>query len=199
MPITGNPALARCPVPRWVIYCSACAFAWLLYAYVDRPASTWMLAHNEQLPWATIRSILRPFGAGGAQLAILLVVTVLGLWLGKPKIARAGKWILLAFLITVALTTALKWAVRRPRPGHMDAPRPTLPVQIDSSEWHSFPSGDVAATTSIVVARHFPADIVAGAMLGAWVGQQTVRRIPPYREWRSVPRRKAKVVANEPA
>ena len=110
----------------------------------------------------------------------------------------------------------------------MDAPRPTLPVQIDSSEWHSFPSGDVAATTSIVVvlwglmgrprrwrwlllipflvatqrfvaARHFPADIVAGAMLGAWVGQQTVRRIPPYREWRSVPRRKAKVVANEAA
>jgi membrane-associated phospholipid phosphatase len=109
----------------------------------------------------------------------------------------------------------------------MDAPRPILAEQVNSGEWHSFPSGDVSATTTIVVvllgllarpqrwrwlllvpllvafqrviaARHFPADVLAGGMLGAWVGQQILRRIPPYQDWRSLPRRRAKVPVHDP-
>jgi undecaprenyl-diphosphatase len=81
----------------------------------------------------------------------------------------------------------------------MDQPRPSLSVQLEEGEWHSFPSGDVLTTMALVVgglclarrprrwywllvlpvlvgagrliaAKHFPSDVVGGLALGAVAG-----------------------------
>ncbi|NSW57860.1 MAG: phosphatase PAP2 family protein [Armatimonadetes bacterium] len=118
----------------------------------------------------------------------------------RARYLTVCRWLLLTFVLATLITTGLKAAVRRPRPTAMDEPRPTLAVQLDASEWHSFPSGDVLVTAALVLvlwgmlgrpsslswlfvfpaiamvqrlaaAKHFPGDVAGGLLIGLLVGQ----------------------------
>ncbi len=131
----------------------------------------------------------------------------------RPRYLAVCRWLLLTFILATSVTTGLKAAVRRPRPIAMDEARPTLSVQLDSSEWHSFPSGDVLVTASLVLvlwgmlgrpsslswlfifpaiamvqrlaaAKHFPGDVAGGLLIGLLLGEIMLAWVHA-RGWRS--------------
>ena len=186
-------------VPSWVLAVAGGLCVWALVACVDGPLAVWMLAHREGEIWATLRRMLWPIGSGAIQAGVILALMAGAAALKRRGALRVGGWLLAALVIATLLATSIKWVVRRPRPEHVDEPRPVLALQIKSGEWHSFPSGDVLASTALAVvlrgllgrprgwrwllalpvlvavqrfagARHYLSDIVAGAMLGVWVG-----------------------------
>ncbi len=193
------------PTPAaWLLVLIAIAAVCLLAAYVDRPAGQWFLAHRDMQPWLLFRKTLWPLGSGVIQPALLLLALGAGVAVKKPRVVTICKWLLLALVIATLLTYGIKRAVRRPRPEHMDDPRPALAVQFAESDWHSFPSGDVLVTTALIAvlwgtlgrsacmswlwlipalvalqrlaaARHFPSDVLAAFLLALWLSGPLVR------------------------
>lgn len=192
---------------------------WLVWALVDYPVARWMMARTDLHPWMFIKNLLRPLGSGIPQGIVLLTLLTLGLGLDRPRLTRAAKYLLCAFVVGTLVATMVKWTVRRPRPSEAGQPRPPLSTQIESGEWHSFPSGDVTATSAVMIvlwgllgqrrrwqwllvvpvlvavqrvlaARHFPSDVLAGLVLGAWAGVMVLQRITPMREWGHLPTRR---------
>jgi undecaprenyl-diphosphatase len=127
-----------------------------------------------------------------------VVVLAAGLWLGRPRLRRAGVIMLLALALSGAAVSILKPMVARPGPYGLG------PRQEDTSwlarRWGRFPSGHTAATFSAAAglaavypltapvgyavgmlvawertARgvHYPSDCVAGALLG-WLAARFV-------------------------
>jgi len=178
-----------------ILWIAGAVVALLLACLVDRPAAQWLFDHRGNPTAKFLAGCLWPLGSGTLQASVIALLTLVGLALRRHRIARIGTLLFLTLVIAAVLTSGLKRVVRRPRPQHMDQPRPTMSVQMHSGEWHSFPSGDVLASCALALvlwhmldraprhawllawpvlvsvqrlaaARHFPSDVVSGLVLG---------------------------------
>lgn len=191
----------------WIALCVtalAAVATVILGLFVDRAGAAWGLAHRDLQPWVSIRQPLALLGSGVVQPIVLVLFTVVAYALRRRRLGRLGLVLISTLLVATILTTGLKWAVRRPRPEFEGTARPALAEQVHSTEWHSFPSGDVLVTTALITViwmatgcraatawllvipllvgmqrfiagRHHLSDISAGLVLGAWVGALTAR------------------------
>lgn len=188
---------------RWWLAVGATWF--LVLWFVDLPSAAWMLPRTQQEPWAVIRRVLWLAAAGWVQGLVILVVLGWALCARRRRATQIALRLVAVFLMATMLTSSLKYIVRRPRPQHLNDPRPPLWQQLQDGGWHSFPSGDVAVPAAVAVAlwgllgcprrlrwllvipvlagvqrfvaaRHYPSDILAGAALGVWVALVVLAR-----------------------
>jgi membrane-associated phospholipid phosphatase len=170
--------------------------------------AAWGLAHRHDPLVRAICQILAPLGSGIYQPALLGLALLVSAVLRRGSAVRATAVLLVVFLVAGLLATGLKTLVRRPRPEHAHEPRPVLETQLDSGEWHSFPSGDVLVTSALCVtlfgalgrrrrwrwilwlpvlvalqrlgaARHYLSDVVAAGLLGYPMGALIAARFFP--------------------
>ena len=163
--------------------------------WFDKQAGLYILPRHEVDLWKTIRLALAPLGKGAFQAGLLLIFTA-ACFISRHKtgVKLCGR-LLLAFLISLVIVTALKHTFLRPRPNIPREPLPAYSMRLHASDWHSFPSGDVAVTVAMTVflfiifrtrrsigliwlwpvlvsiqryiaARHYPSDILTGWVLG---------------------------------
>jgi len=137
---------------------------------------------------ATVDSVRR-FSGLGEHGALWLAIGVTGAVLDRR---RRGRWARGAAAVagTYALNTAVKYAVRRPRPQLEDLPplMPT-PTQLSFPSAHAatsfaaaraysgllpaallYPAAGAMALSRVYLGVHYPGDVAAGALLGALVG-----------------------------
>jgi len=141
-------------------------------------------------------TIRRP-GTGHVQIPALLLMVVVGAFLSR-RLLKAGGWTLAAFALSGAAANVIKVIVHRPRPWQTGPPPEAWTGYLHDSGFQSFPSAESSTTFAIagtigtfyptlrvplyllaalvalarvLVNRHHPSDVVAGAMLGIFAAQ----------------------------
>lgn len=147
----------------------------------------------------------------GSKGSIIWLVSAAGLsLLGRRGRLGAGGGLAAAGLASALANGPVKWAVRRPRPH--GAALAGLRRGGDSPGTSSFPSGHTASAVAFSVAasaeyplaatvlvpaalcvalarmrslRHYPSDVLGGAVIGAAIGAGTACSLRRYRTWRT--------------
>lgn len=123
-------------------------------------------------------------GNGATQLALAFGTYAMGRAAGSPRAASLGADLVRAQILTQAVTYGLKTATRRTRPdgtaqafpsGHASATFATAAVLQRHLGWKAgLPALAVAgyvAASRLASNRHYPSDVVFGAVLGTLVGR----------------------------
>ena len=152
--------------------------------------------HHSQLS-DLIHATVRWLGTGYVQGPAALLMILLGaIW--SRRLMRAGGWTLLAFAVSGVTVNLLKLLFPRPRPWVTDPLPSTWSAYLRDSHFQSFPSAETATTFAVVVSisswypaaripllaiaalvgvarvlvgGHHPSDVIAGAIVGVFVGQ----------------------------
>jgi undecaprenyl-diphosphatase len=139
---------------------------------------------------ATERAVAR-FSHLGEHAALWLAIGTVGVALDRPRRHRWGR-ALAAVGVAYAVNVAVKFVVRRPRPGFGDLPHLIgTPTQLSFPSSHAtssfaaarvyapllgaagpavYPLAAGMAATRVYLGVHYPSDILAGALLGTLVG-----------------------------
>ncbi len=139
-----------------------------------------------------LNGTVRRLGTGNFQIPALLSMILLGVVFSR-RLMRAGGWTLLAFALSAAIANIVKVIVHRARPWVEKPPPEAWTGYLHDSGFQSFPSGETATTFAIaatasafypclrlplyllavlvaaarvLVNRHFPSDVAAGALVG---------------------------------
>ncbi|MBN1459609.1 MAG: phosphatase PAP2 family protein [Armatimonadetes bacterium] len=142
-----------------------------------------------------LNETIRQPGTGYVQIPVLLLIIAVGALLSR-RLLRAGGWAAAAFALSGAAANVIKVIVHRPRPWETGPAPEAWAGYLHDSGFQSFPSAESSTTFAIVgtvaafyptlraplylvaalvavarvlVNRHHPSDVVAGAMLGLFV------------------------------
>jgi membrane-associated phospholipid phosphatase len=166
------------------------------------------LAGHRDHPAVRALGTLSEIGDQPPLLALSGAVLAYGLLSGNRRVAGAGARMLGSLILATCIKTGLKHLVGRTRPNVLldEGHYAVEPFGPDEGPWHSFPSGHTAG--SVAVARaigrvypaarpvayggaaavgliqiprgaHYPADVVAGALVGV-VAEAAVNRAADY-------------------
>ncbi len=139
-----------------------------------------------------LNETVRRLGTGNFQIPAVLVAILVGVLFSR-RLMRAGGWTLLAFALSAAIANIVKVIVHRARPWVAEPPPEAWTGYLHDSGFQSFPSGETATTFAIagtasafyprlrlplyllavlvaaarvLVNRHYPSDVAAGALVG---------------------------------
>ncbi len=181
----------------WIVLLAALLVGFLVDGPVMEAVRPLRGSDCAQLLNETVR---RP-GTGGFQIPALLLVILAGVLFSR-RLMRAGGWTLLAFVLSAAIANIVKVIVHRARPWIDKPPPDAWTGYLHDSGFQSFPSGETATTFAIAAAasafyprlrlplyllavlvaaarvlvnRHYPSDVAAGALVGIAAGHMCLR------------------------
>lgn len=194
---TGEGRAPACPsLLLWAVLGAALALAFL----IDGVAMDALAPLRGSSLAEFLKHTVRWLGTGYVQASALLLVIAVSVLLRLPSL-RLGAWALLCFLLSGASAIILKVLVHRARPW-TKIPAEGWSDYLGNGKFQSFPSGEstttfalamlfglwyprwrvpllaaaaVIAGARVVVGRHYPSDVFAGAMLGIAVAQLVTR------------------------
>ncbi len=202
---TSASTAAQIAKPRATLFWIAMAGLLALGFAVDGPVLIAVRPLHDSRLTEAINHTIRMLGTGYVQAPLALAMILIGAAC-SPRLRRAGVWTLVSFAASGLAANIVKVIVHRPRPWTTEPPPAEWSGYLHNSAFQSFPSAESAtsfavammigawyprwrvallilaaliAIARVVVGRHHPSDIVAGAMLGIAVSRYLLGGVRP--------------------